>query len=105
MENKEVKMEWPSLVHTRVVSGLTNECANNFQFLSLPSYAQLSFLLQQKFYHVVNNHCHQLIHHQEDAVTIAMTIASISLVQHTSIGTLLVTVTLACRETPFTCGC
>ena len=74
------QLEWPSLMHTRLEMALQtkNECANNFQFLSLPFYAHLSFL--QKLYKIVNDHCHQLIHHQADVVTIAMTTASISLV-------------------------
>ena len=78
-----------------------NECANNFQFKSLPFYTHLSFLLQQKLYQVITNHCHQLIYQRVDVVTITMTTASISLVQlginlaYTSMGTLLATVTLA----------
>ena len=52
-----------------------NECADNFQFLSLQSYVHLTFLPLQKLCQVVNSHYHQLIHSQADVVTIAMTTA------------------------------
>ena len=44
-----IKLELPSLMHMRIVSEwpYKNEYASNFQFLSLPSYAHLSFLLHQ----------------------------------------------------------
>ena len=91
---QEIKLEWPyeGAINVRM----------NFQFLSLPSYPYLSCLLLQKLYQVIAIVISSFIPgYDYDVVTIAITIASINLVQlgtsiahmYISMGRLLITVT------------